>query len=103
MQDDAGRGTAFQSNNDADKHILKHFKQVRVLGYDRKMNIIISNTRHLGVAEIEEFLKAPKPISFSAIRKKETYKWIETTLVCLKYKTLKRQDKIRVLSRNIFG
>ena len=57
------------------------------------MIINITNTRNLSVAEIEEFLKAPKPVSFSAINKKEAYNWIENTLVKLKYKTLKRHQK----------
>jgi len=57
------------------------------------MNINITNTRALSVAEIEEFLKAPKPVKFSATDRKETYDWIETTLVRFKYKTLKRHKK----------
>lgn len=64
-----------------------------MLGYDRNVIINISNTRSLSVAEIEEFLKAPKPISFSAINRKEAYNWIENTLVKLKYKTLRRYQK----------
>ncbi|MEI6498541.1 MAG: DDE-type integrase/transposase/recombinase [bacterium] len=57
------------------------------------MIINITNTRQLSVAEIEEFIKAPKPISFSAVERKEAYKWIEMALVSLKYKTLKRHEK----------
>ena len=57
------------------------------------MNINITNTRNLSVAEIEAFLLAPKPIKFSATDKKETYKWIETTLVRLEYRKLKRHQK----------
>ncbi len=57
------------------------------------MIINITNTRNLSVAEIEEFIKAPKPINFSAINKTETYPWIENCLVQFKYKTLKRHEK----------
>lgn len=57
------------------------------------MYINISNTRTLSVAEIEEFLNAPKPVKFSAINKKEAYSWIESILVKLKYWQLKRHQK----------
>ncbi len=57
------------------------------------MNINTTDTRNLSVAEIEDFLKAPKPVSFSATNKKEAYKWIETTLVRLEYRKLKRHQK----------
>lgn len=57
------------------------------------MNINISNTRNLSVAEIEDFIRVPKPISFSATNKKEVYPWIESCLVRFKYKTLKRHEK----------
>lgn len=93
MQDDAGRGSAFQYKMMLKRCISWHWNASARVGYDRKVKINISNTRTLSVAEIEEFLNAPKPVNFSATDKKETYKWIETTLVCLKYKTLKRQDK----------
>jgi hypothetical protein len=93
MQDDAGRDTAFQCKMMLNKHILQHWLASARVGYDRKVKINITNTRTLSVAEIEEFLNAPKPVSFSAINKKETYKWIEDTLVKLKYKTLKRRGK----------
>lgn len=57
------------------------------------MNINTTNTRNLNVAEIEEFINAPRPINFSATDKKEAYKWIETTLVRLEYRKLKRHQK----------
>lgn len=70
-----------------------HLIEKARIGYDRKVNINITNTRTLSVAEIEEFLKAPKPIKFSAINRRETYGWIETTLVRFKYLKLKRREK----------
>jgi hypothetical protein len=57
------------------------------------VNINISNTRNLSLAEIEEFIRAPKPIKFSATNKKEVYPWIESCLVRFRYKTLKRHEK----------
>jgi transposase InsO family protein len=75
------------------KHISQHWKSSARVGYDRKMKINISNTRNLSVAEIEEFLNAPKPFNFSATNRKEAYKWIESTLVRFNYRKLKRQEK----------
>ena len=57
------------------------------------MNINTTDTRNLSVAEIEEFLKAPKPFEFSATNRKEAYKWIETALVRFEYRKLKRNHK----------
>jgi len=57
------------------------------------VNINTTDTRNLSVAEIEEFLKAPKPFEFSATNRKEAYKWIETALVRFEYRKLKRNHK----------
>jgi transposase InsO family protein len=65
---------------------------VRV-GYDRKVIINITNTHTLSVAEIEEFVRAPKPIKFSAINKKEAYDWIEKTLVNVLYWRLDKHHR----------
>lgn len=57
------------------------------------MNINITNTRTLSVAEIEEFVRTPKPIKFSAINREEAYDWIEKCLVNFSYWRLKRRDR----------
>lgn len=53
----------------------------------------MTNTRNLNVAEIEELLKASKKTSFSATNKKESYKWIESEIVRLRYWKLKRRKR----------
>lgn len=53
----------------------------------------MTSTRHLNVAEIEEFLNASQNTNFSALNKKEAYHWIEMTIVHCKYWTLKRRKR----------
>lgn len=53
----------------------------------------MTNTRNLSVAEIEAFLEAPKVAEFSAISKKEAYKWIESCIVSVKYWSLNRHQR----------
>lgn len=53
----------------------------------------MTSTHTLSLAEIEEFLNASKTIKFSAINKKETYKWIENETIRLQYRKLKRSKR----------
>jgi len=57
------------------------------------MTLNMNDSHIVSIAQIKEFLKVVKEISFNGTSKKEKYPWIESVLLRFRYLTLRKKEK----------